>query len=158
MSETWVHGSAFAPRLYGAAHLLPVDGIAETVLHGLHEGFGVKYAMRNERQNIFQATVPVVGGSELTEVRVEYWSQAADLDAVSVHSGSTLVVATKVLRITEESGLVGRFRVVTVADIDRVVDRGLSLELTFTTAGPGLRAGQLAFYGAAAVFRDAGRG
>lgn len=151
MSETWVHGDAFIPRLYGPDHLINVGGIGWTDQQGLKEGHVARFVIRDERQNFFHVTIPVVGQPRLREVRVEFSSTFPDLTEVWVHSGSTRVNDNPSV-FKETSAGPSSVTTVAVENINKTVDRGICISLGFTTVGGGLGQGEISFYGAGAIF------
>jgi hypothetical protein len=142
----------FIPRLYGPDNLVNVGGIAWTDQQGLKEGHVAKFVMRDERQNFFHITIPVVGQPQLREVRVELSSTFPDLTEVWVHAGGTRVNDdSTVFKETTPAGP-NSITTVTVENINKTVDRGICISLGFTTVGGGLGQGEISFYAAGAIF------
>ena len=149
-TETWVHGNAFVPRLYGPDQLDNVEGQAWTDQQGLREGHVAKFVLRDERTNWFHAAIPAVGQQQLKDVKVEFWSTFANLTSAWVHSGRNGLFNISPPGFTSLPG--EEFSIMTLSNINQQASRGLCVSVAFTTVGPGLGPGQIRFYGAGAVF------
>jgi hypothetical protein len=144
MPETWVHGSAFTPRLYGPEFLLPIGGIAGTEQGGIKDAFGARFNLRAERLNSFSAPIPVAGSPQLSQVVIEvmfgaYQAVATDayepdLTEVIVFAGLNHVARTRNPVISGVNGVgPSAYRSVTVENINQPVSRGLCVSVEFST-------------------------
>lgn len=148
MPETWVHGNAFIPRLYGPDNLANVGGIAWSDQQGLKDGGEARFVMRDERFNYFHAIIPVVGTQQLQEIRVEFSSTYPVLKDAWVHHGINYVANG-----LPQVNTVGTFSTATLGGINQAVNRGICVSLGFDTfAGAGIGQGQISFYAAGAIF------
>ena len=150
MSETWVHGNAFFPRLYGPDQLDNVEGQSWTDQQGLKEGHVAKFNMRDERTNWFHATIPVTGIVMIDQVRVEFWSTYPRVTSAWVHSGREGLFNINNPQITSLPN--DDFSFITLDNINRQASRGLCVSIAFTTEGVGLGPGQIRFYSAGVVY------
>jgi hypothetical protein len=168
MTEIWVHGNTFMPRLYGPEHLGLVGGVSGTEFWGMREHYGVRFAMRDERVNSFHTTIPVTGASDLVEVRIEVGFRsipiAADLyepslERMAISDGRKFLVSTASPTISMLPSLGSVLddavpgRQVSVGNIQQQVTRGICVSLEFSTVGPHyVGPGEVWFYSAGALF------
>lgn len=152
MPETWVHGNVFVPRLYGPDHFANVMGIAWTDQQGLRDGHQIQFSMLDERTNWFHAPIPVEGSRQLREVRVEYSSSWPRMTSAWVQEGAFSANRTAVNTNTPQINQVGSDFTFVFPNINRQVDRGVTVSVAFTTVGSGLGPGDITFFAAGAIF------
>jgi hypothetical protein len=149
MPETWVHGDAFVPRLYGPDHLANLDGIAWTDQQGIREGHAARFLMRDQRTNFFHAPSPVTGAHTLQAVRVEFATTFPNLIEVWVHQGRSFVTTMSRPNL-DIVGDTADFATLRVLNIGQNVNRGICVSVAFTTLPPELLGGEIRFFGAGA--------
>lgn len=152
MPATWVHGNVFVPRLYGPDNLANVMGIGWTDQQGLRDGHQIRFSMLDERTNWFHAMIPVVGSPQLNEVLVEYSTSWPQLVSAWVQEGGFAANRMAVNTNTPQISQVGSDYTFTFPNINRQVDRGITVSVAFTTIGSGLGPGDITFFAAGAVF------
>ena len=170
MPETWVHGSAFVPRLYGPEYLLPVLGASGSDFGGAKDDRGARFSLKADRVNEFSAPIPVTGTIHVQRVVVNlvFGPSFQEFAGPLRHPGLERVAATAGLNSqpffsavldsppTNPGGpLLSNFKTVTLDNINADASRGIVVSLTFSTLTSAnfQGAGDVIFYGAGVVFQ-----